>query len=241
MKEERFFYAPEAESLTELPEEEAAHALRVLRYTIGDRIRLMDGKGCFYTAEITHTTKRSCSYQILDKQQQARQWNAYIHIAMAPTKNIDRTEWFIEKAVEIGVDEITLLNTDFSERKKVNLERLDKIIVSAMKQSHKAFKPGLNGLVDCSDLIKSAHEAKRFICHCYQPTAENQLKDKVLLKDQLEADDKVLVMVGPEGDFSIKEVVLAEQNGFVSASLGESRLRTETAALVAVHIMNLFT
>lgn len=241
MKEERYFYAPDAESTNLLPEDEAAHALRVLRYTVGDLIRLMDGKGNFYEAEITETSKKVCKYRISNIQPQTRQWKSYIHIAMAPTKNIERTEWFIEKAVEIGVDEITLLNTDFSERKKVNLERLEKIIVSAMKQSHKAFKPILNGLVDFDDFVKNVDEAKCFICHCYMPTTDNLLNERVLLKDQLKTEDKAVVLIGPEGDFSLAEVQEAEKLGFVSTSLGNSRLRTETAALVAVHIMSLFT
>ncbi len=241
MKEERYFYTPDAGSTNLLPEDEAAHAVRVLRYAVGDKIRLMDGKGNFYVAEISETSKKVCKYRILETLPQTRQWKSFIHIAMAPTKNIERTEWFIEKAVEIGVDEITLLNTDFSERKKVNLERLEKIIVSAMKQSHKAFKPVLNGLVDFDSFVKKADETKRFICHCYMPTPDNHLKEKALLKDQLDPEDKVVVLVGPEGDFSLAEVQEAEKLGFVSTSLGNSRLRTETAALVAVHVMSLFT
>ena len=215
LKEERFFYTPLAQSTDCLPDEETAHAVRVLRLGVGDPIRLMDGKGCFY--------------------------QAVLHVAMAPTKNMDRTEWFVEKAVEIGVDKITFLSTDFSERKKLNLERLEKIVVSAMKQSRKAYKTELEGLVDSKSFITSATEKQRFICHCYDNTTNNQLGVKTLLKNNISGASDFLVMVGPEGDFSLDEVVMAEQYGFKSASLGLSRLRTETAALAAVHILSIFS
>lgn len=241
LKEERFFYTPLAQSTDCLPDEETAHAVRVLRLGVGDPIRLMDGKGCFYQAEIVEATKKICRYKILNVQEQPRQWKSFMHVAMAPTKNMDRTEWFVEKAVEIGVDKITFLSTDFSERKKLNLERLEKIVVSAMKQSRKAYKTELEGLVDSKSFIASATEKQRFICHCYDNTTNNQLGVKTLLKNNINGADDFLVMVGPEGDFSLDEVVMAEQNGFKSASLGLSRLRTETAALAAVHILNIFS
>ena len=182
MKEVRFFYAPDAATTHELPEEEAQHAVRVLRLDAGDEIMLMDGKGSFYLAEITEATKKRCFYQLKESLPQSRQWQGHLHLAMAPTKNLDRVEWLAEKATEIGFDELTFLNCKFSERKV----------------------------------------------------------RKVLLKDVLKAGEDALVMVGPEGDFSVDEVLEAERNGFQSVSLGDSRLRTETAALIAVHLMNLF-
>ena len=240
MKEERFFYNPLAESSDSLPEEEAAHALRVLRLKSDDKICIMDGNGAFYNAVITDISKKICKYQIVNKVIRQKTWNAYLHVAVAPTKNIDRIEWFVEKAVEIGVDEISFINTDFTERKKINIERLNKIAVSAMKQSRKPFKTIVNDLVDFKQFMSIAKQYNKYICHCYGINNEVNLKEKKLFKDVVAGKDDCLVIIGPEGDFSIKEVVLAEQKGFLPVSLGESRLRTETAALVAVNIMNLF-
>ena len=241
MREEYFFYAPEAKTVNRLTEDEAAHAVRVLRFQKGDNIRLMDGKGSFYRAVITQADKRNCFYEISEEESQPRIWQQHLHIAMAPTKNIDRTEWFVEKAVEIGVDEITLLNTEFSERKKVNTERLERIIISAMKQSRKPFKTVLNGMTDFNSFVESTKERGRFICHCYGTDNDLEIRERKLLKEQLEKGSDTVVIVGPEGDFSIDEVAFAENHGFQGVSLGESRLRTETAALAAVHIMQLFT
>jgi 16S rRNA (uracil1498-N3)-methyltransferase len=157
---------------------------------------------------------------------------------------MDRTEWFAEKATEIGFDELTFLRCRWSERTVIKTERVEKILVSAMKQSHKAWKPILNEMVDFKAFLQEIKEREnrtgkvmqKFICHCYE---EEGLGEKVALKDALKSGEDVLVMVGPEGDFSIDEVKMAEANGFQSVSLGKSRLRTETAALVAVHLMNL--
>ena len=240
MKEVRFFYAPYAAITHELPEEEAQHAVRVLRLDAGDEIMLMDGKGSFYLAEITEATKKRCFYQLKETLPQPRQWQGHLHLAMAPTKNLDRVEWLAEKATEIGFDELTFLNCKFSERKVLKTERIDKILISAMKQSHKAWKPILNEMTDFKDFMKRDFKGGKFICHCYGEENDVELGKKVLLKDALKVGEDALVMVGPEGDFSVDEVLEAERNGFQSVSLGESRLRTETAALVAVHLMNLF-
>ena len=240
MKEVRFFYVPDAATMHELPEEEAQHAVRVLRLDAGDEIMLMDGKGAFYLAEITEATKKRCFYQLKETLPQPRQWQGHLHLAMAPTKNLDRVEWLAEKATEIGFDELTFLNCKFSERKVLKTERIDKILISAMKQSHKAWKPILNEMTDFKDFMKRDFKGGKYICHCYGDENDVELGKKVLLKDVLKAGEDALVMVGPEGDFSVDEVLEAERNGFQSVSLGDSRLRTETAALVAVHLMNLF-
>ena len=240
MKEVRFFYAPYAAITHELPEEEAQHAVRVLRLDAGDEIMLMDGKGSFYLAEITEATKKRCFYQLKETLPQPRQWQGHLHLAMAPTKNLDRVEWLAEKATEIGFDELTFLNCKFSERKVLKTERIDKILISAMKQSHKAWKPILNEMTDFKDFMKRDFKGGKYICHCYGEEIDVELGKIVLLKDVLKAGEDALVMVGPEGDFSVDEVLEAERNGFQSVSLGESRLRTETAAIVAVHLMNLF-
>ncbi len=244
MKEVRFFYVPNASSVNELPEEEAQHAVRVLRMEMGDEMMLMDGEGVFHRAIVTEATKKRCLYRIEETLPQERQWQPHLHLAMAPTKNMDRTEWFAEKATEIGFDELTFLRCRWSERTVIKTERVEKILVSAMKQSHKAWKPILNEMVDFKAFLQEIKEREnrngkvmqKFICHCYE---EEGLGEKVALKDALKSGEDVLVMVGPEGDFSIDEVKMAEANGFQSVSLGKSRLRTETAALVAVHLMNL--
>ena len=244
MKEVRFFYVPNASSVNELPEEEAQHAVRVLRMEMGDEMMLMDGEGVFHRAIVTEATKKHCLYRIEETLPQERQWQPHLHLAMAPTKNMDRTEWFAEKATEIGFDELTFLRCRWSERTVIKTERVEKILVSAMKQSHKAWKPLLNEMVDFKAFLQEIKEREnrngkvmqKFICHCYE---EEGLGEKVALKDALKSGEDVLVMVGPEGDFSIDEVKMAEANGFQSVSLGKSRLRTETAALVAVHLMNL--
>jgi 16S rRNA (uracil1498-N3)-methyltransferase len=244
MKEVRFFYVPNASSVNELPEEEAQHAVRVLRMEMGDEMMLMDGEGTFYRAVVTEATKKRCFYRIEETLPQERQWQPHLHLAMAPTKNMDRTEWFAEKATEIGFDELTFLKCRWSERTVIKTERIEKILVSAMKQSHKAWKPVLNEMTDFKAFLQEMEEREKaggkpmqkFICHCYE---EEDLGEKVALKDAVRGGEDVLVLVGPEGDFSIDEVKMAVAKGFQSVSLGKSRLRTETAALVAVHIMNL--
>ena len=233
MKEVRFFYNPDAQN-GELPEEEAGHAVRVLRLTEGDDIFIMDGKGSYYSAVITEANKKHCRYHITQTMPQQKQWNGHLHLAMAPTKNMDRTEWFAEKATEIGFDELRFLDCQFSERRIIKDERIDKILISAMKQSHKPTLPTLNAMTPFDRFISEEFKGHKYICHCYSDDLP-LLKDK--LKEQPSAD--ALVMIGPEGDFSIDEVARAENNGFISVSLGKSRLRTETAALVAVHLMHL--
>ena len=236
MKEERFFYDPEVSG--ELPKEEAHHALKVLRLGDGDEIRLMDGKGTFYRATITAATGHRLLYQIDEAEPQQPAWKGHLHLAMAPTKLMDRVEWFAEKATEIGFDELSFLDCQFSERRVVKEERIDKILISAMKQSHKAWKPQLNGMTRFKDFINQEREGDKFICHCYE---EGDIGDgeKPLLFDVLREGVPTTVLIGPEGDFSVEEVKYALQNGYKSVTLGRSRLRTETAALVAVHMMQL--
>lgn len=233
MKEQRFFYTPEPQAGI-LPDDEAVHAVRVLRLTPGEEIYLMDGKGTFYSAVIDEASKKRCTYHITDTSPQPRQWGGHLHLAMAPTKNIDRTEWFAEKATEIGFDELTFLDCQFSERRMIKDERIEKILVSAMKQSHKPTLPRLNPMTPFDTFINNDITCPKYICHCYSD-------ELPLLRQQLDGQTTgdALVLIGPEGDFSIDEVKRAEAAGFVSVSLGKSRLRTETAALVAVHLMHL--
>lgn len=228
------FYTPDILTSDELPEEEAGHCLRVLRLTTGERITLTDGKGSFYEAEIADHTNKRCHVHILSSTQQAPLWQGHLHVALAPTKNMDRMEWLVEKMTEIGIDEISFLNCRFSERKVIKLERINKIVVSAMKQSLKARMPKVNEMIDFSTFItKDFGNAQKFIAHCYE-------QDKRLLKDTMIAGRDAVVLIGPEGDFSEEEINRAiGDKAFVPISLGPSRLRTETAALAACHIMNL--
>ena len=226
------FYTPDIQKSNELPEEEAQHCTRVLRLGIGDEITLTDGKGHFYKAEITVATNKRCLVTIKETIFQEPLWPGHLHIAMAPTKNMDRTEWFAEKATEIGFDELTFLNCRFSERKVIKTERVEKIVVSAVKQSLKARKPVVNEMTDFRRFMEREFTGQKFIAHCYEG-------EKPLLRDVLRKDEDAVVLIGPEGDFSPEEVALAAEKGFQAVSLGKSRLRTETAALVAVHLMNL--
>lgn len=226
------FYTPDIQTTQELPTEEAQHCTRVLRLTHGDDITLTDGKGCFYRAEITAATSKRCLVAIKETIFQEPLWQCHLHIAMAPTKNMDRTEWFAEKATEIGFDELTFLNCRFSERKVIKKERIEKILVSAIKQSLKARLPQLNEMTEFDKFIRQEFKGQKFIAHCYEG-------EKRQLKDVVRKGENALVLIGPEGDFSEEEVQQAITNGFIPVSLGKSRLRTETAALVACHILNL--
>lgn len=231
MKEERFFYVPDAPEKKELPEDEATHAVRVLRLGEGDSIWLMDGVGNFYRADVGIVTKKRCLYNIVETLPQQKTWSGKIHLAIAPTKMMERIEWMAEKATEIGFDELTFLDCKFSERHVIRIDRIEKIIVSAMKQSRKAFKPVVNELTAFKEFVSTCDAEYKFIAHCYNDHERIDLFDKL---EFLPADAKVCVLVGPEGDFSLDEVELALEHGFEPITLGNSRLRTETAGLMAV-------
>jgi 16S rRNA (uracil1498-N3)-methyltransferase len=231
------FYTPDiASEIYTLSEEESKHAVRVLRLVTGDHIRLIDGKGNLFTATVAEDHPKRCTVHVTDIQKEYGKRAFHLHVAMAPTKNIERTEWFLEKAVEIGLDEFTPVQCEHSERVVVKMERLQKIVISAMKQSMKAYEPVLNEPLSFSHLIKSANSFKgqKFIAHCNRETQEPGL-----LKNLYSKPSDVIILIGPEGDFSGEEINLAIQNGFIPISLGKSRLRTETAALVACHTINL--
>ena len=228
------FYTPEitADSTAySLSEEESKHAIRVLRLEVDDQVQLVDGQGGFYTANIADAHPKRTILRIISSEPHYGKRNHYLHIAVAPTKNIERLEWFLEKATEIGIDEVTLLLCQRSERKDAKVERLNKIITSAVKQSIKAYHPMLNALTSFDQLIHKPFEGQKFIAHCL-PEA------KVALASALRLKGKCLVLIGPEGDFSEKEIADALQNGFEPITLGDSRLRTETAALEACFEVN---
>ena len=237
MKEERYFYVPSAEENDELPFAEVTHALRVLRLQEGDEMFLMDGKGTFYRAQVSMATNHRCFYNILEKLPQEKTWNGNIHVAVAPTKNADRMEWFVEKATEVGFDEVSLIHTKFTERKIMKVTRLAAIITSAVKQSRKPFMPWINTMVDFKTFMEQPREGRKYICHCYNEFPKKDFFTE--LKDNVSPDEDITVLIGPEGDFSVDEVALAIKNGYESVTLGQSRLRTETAALMAVTYANL--
>ncbi len=242
MKETRYFYVPDAAHRSELPDDEAQHAVRVLRLQPGDEVMLMDGCGSFYRAEVTLAAARRCGYQIVEALPQPRQWEGHLHLAMAPTKMMDRVEWFAEKATEIGFDELSLLDCQFSERRVVKTDRLERIVVSAVKQSRKAWKPVVNEMLSFKQFIAKHSTGRRYIAHCYEEIPKVSLFEELFhspLPSGGAGGGSCLVLIGPEGDFSIDEVRMAIDAGFVSVHLGRSRLRTETAALSAVMMMQL--
>lgn len=238
MKEARYFFVPNAEKQTELPAEEALHAIRVLRLREGDEIFLMDGEGMFFRAEVIATDKKHCHYRILDVQPQEKTWHSRIHLAIAPTKMMERMEWMAEKATEVGFDELTFLECRNSERKVLRVDRIEKIAVSAVKQSRKPWLPCVNAMTDFRKFVTQPFKGRKYIAHCYEEIPRIDLFHN-LSKTDLQDDEDVVVMIGPEGDFSIDEVQMAIDHGFVSVSLGESRLRTETAGLSAVMMAQL--
>lgn len=226
------FYTPDIVSETYvLNEEESKHCIRVLRLQSGDRVVLVDGKGGFYQAEIIDPHPKKTILKIVATQLEYAKRNHYLHIAVAPTKNIERIEWFLEKATEIGIDEISFIICDRSERKEVKIDRLTKVITSALKQSLKAYHPKLNEAIDFKNFIRQAQASQKFIAHCVHD-------DKKELKDHLQLYTDCIILVGPEGDFTPNEITLAIDHGFVPITLGNSRLRTETAALGACFEIN---
>lgn len=214
-----------------LDAEESRHCVRVLRKTNGDHILITDGNGVFYNTIITNADPHRCEFEVLSEQKQQR--NSYsIHIAISPTKNADRIEWFIEKAVEVGIDEITLLKCSHSERTLLKKDRLTKVAASAMKQSMKPFFPVINDMQEFQSFIKSRSETEKFIAYVDKTNPDH-------LKNLAPKASSYLVLIGPEGDFSADELILAQENGFKKISLGQNRLRTETAGLMACHTLNL--
>lgn len=226
------FYTPDLNSETYiLNEEESKHCIKVLRLGPGSVIYLVDGKGGFYDAVIDDPHPKRTKLKILSARQNFGKRNHYLHIAIAPTKNIERIEWFMEKATEIGIDEITPIFCSHSERKEIKTERLNKVITAAVKQSIKAYHPKLNEAVRFDELILKNSNSQKFIAHCIE-------SGKTTLKEQIKLNSDYLVVIGPEGDFSPEEVNAAVNQNFIPVSLGDSRLRTETAALEACFEIN---
>jgi 16S rRNA (uracil1498-N3)-methyltransferase len=214
-----------------LDPEESRHAAKVLRKKAGDLIHITDGKGVLYTCKITDAKPDKCAF-VIESSEQEKKKNFTIHIAIAPTKNPDRTEWFVEKAIEIGVDEITFLECDNSERTTIKTERLEKLAVSAMKQSLKLTLPKIHPIRQLQEVISELNSSKKFIAYVDQANTDE-------LSRIANPKENYLVLIGPEGDFSPAELDLAITNGFKKVALGPARLRTETAGVVACHTLNL--
>ena len=227
----QLFYLEDPKDDIILGAEESKHATKVLRKKEGDILNFTDGKGNLYKAEITIADSRKCRLKTISSEQKEKQHNYHLHIAIAPTKNMDRFEWFLEKATEIGIDEITPIICSHSERKAIKTERCNRILLSAMKQSLKFHLPKLNEAISLNDFIKQDYEGTKYIAHC-EDGKKKELKT-------VNKTEKTLILIGPEGDFSPKEIKLALQNQFKAVSLGTSRLRTETAGIVAVHTINI--
>ncbi|WP_452226975.1 16S rRNA (uracil(1498)-N(3))-methyltransferase [Lacinutrix cladophorae] len=226
----QLFYNPDiTENTTEFTfnKEESRHIIKVLRKSVGEKLQITNGKGWFFNAKITIADIKNCVVQILDKKLQAKK-DYTLHLAVAPTKMNDRYEWFLEKATEIGIDRITPIICEHSERKIIKPERFEKIIQSATKQSLNCYLPKLNPAIPFKEFLQQDFSGNLFIAHC-EETAKKSLKN------ELQAKQNITILIGPEGDFSVKEIEIAIQNKFIPVTLGETRLRTETAAIVACH------
>ncbi len=223
------FYQPEISSGHLLPDE-SRHAVKVLRLGQGDEIELTDGKGSFCRASITKSDPQKCEFKITHREIIAKR-DFSIHLAIAPTKNSERVEWMVEKCVEVGIEKISFILCKTSERKSINMERLEKIVVSAMKQSRQAWLPELVPLKPIEEFISQCTEKNKFIAHVDE-------QNLVYLKNQGTAASNAVILVGPEGDFTKEELGAANLAGFQKISLGPSRLRTETAGLSAVMLLN---
>lgn len=225
----QLFYNPgieESDKEIVFPRDESKHIARVLRKKEGDTLKVTNGKGALFTAEITVADQKQCFARIMKLEKEAER-PYYLHMAVAPTKMNDRYEWFLEKATEIGIDEITPVICDHSERKVVKLNRFERVLQSAMKQSLHLSFPKLNEAVTFDEFMESEKDSKKFIAHCEEE------KDRRSLKNEVKAGEKYTILIGPEGDFSVKEIERALKENWTPVSLGKSRLRTETAAIVA--------
>ena len=230
---EQFFYSTQIyDDSIILPEEEALHALKVLRKKNGDQVTVVDGKGNLYYTSIDTENIKDCRLSIISEEQDYDLPNYYIHIGIAPPKSHDRLEWFVEKSREIGVQEISFILTKNSERNNVKLNRIGKRAVSAMKQSLKAYLPQINDIVPIKDFIKICGNSEKYIAHLNEDENNHLINSKTIGNDYC-------ILVGPEGDFSSSEINESAEYGFKPVSLGNNRLRTETAGIAACHIFNL--
>ena len=227
------FYLPDAQNgMVSFPEEESKHCVKVLRMQEGDRFCVTDGRGSLYDAELVEAHPKRAVACLSNQRLGYDNKTFRLEIAIAPTKLNERTEWFLEKATEIGIDKVQLFASYHSERRVANVDRFRKVMISAMKQSIKSKLPDIEDVIDFNKLVKQPFDGKKFIAWIDDDVTE-------LLCDKYEKGENALILIGPEGDFSSEEVQLAKDNGFIPVSLGDARLRTETAAVVACHTVNL--
>ncbi len=227
------FYTPDISSNELiLPEEESKHCTRVLRLKINDSVYLVDGVGGFYSAIIVDDNPKRCKVSVYQTEKEFGKRNYQLTMAIAPTKSIERFEWFLEKATEIGVDRVIPFYSQQSERKVIKPERLNKIIESAMKQSKSAYHPVLENIIPFNELILKDFDARKLIAHCME-------SKKMFLKDAVQKSENILILIGPEGDFNSSEIDKARLHGYTDISLGNNRLRTETAGVVACHTISI--
>ncbi len=212
----------------ELNVEESRHCIKVLRLRKGDHVQIMNGKGSIYEAVIQSPDLNSCILEIIREEKNPHHRPYHLTIAIAPTKNMDRFEWFLEKSTEIGIDRIVPLICKHSERKEIKPDRLEKILISAMKQSGQTFLPELSLPISFKEFVTRQFEGEKMIAHCFK-------NEKIELKNSISRGKNIVILIGPEGDFDEDEINSAVKHGFKPVSLGESRLRTETAGIVACH------
>ena len=229
----QLFYQPDIE-LAFLDEEESRHCIQVLRHKKGDRIHITNGKGFLYECRITETHSKKCSFEIINVLEQANAKKYHLHIAIALTKNRNRFEWFLEKAQEIGIDSITPMISEQSERRKTRIDRMEKVMIAAMKQCLRTDLAALNDLITFPELLKQ----EELLMNYEQKYIAYVDEDKTHLKQVCKPEKNTLILIGPEGGFTQNELAMAKKQGFLSVSLGENRLRTETAGLVACHALN---
>ncbi len=227
------YYAPEiTRPVFQLNADESKHLIRVLKMKRGDLLRFTDGKGMLYSCKILDDNTKGCEIEVLDSEPGKDRRPFYLQIAVAPTKNINRFEWFLEKATEMGIDRIIPFKSEHSERKEIKTERLNKVVTAAMKQSLKSFHPQLDEIIKFSDLIDTPFDGKKFI-------ASLEDEETPELSKVYQPGENAWILIGPEGDFSPKEIEDAKAKGFIPVKLGPYRLRTETAAVAACHTINL--
>ena len=227
------FYEPNIKQTLRLNEEESRHAVKVLRLSAGDLLYVVDGNGGLYKCQIKIPNEKKCEVKIIEETQNFGLRDYYIHLIIAPTKNLDRIEWMVEKCVEIGINEISFIQTRYSERKEIKILRVERIAIGAMKQSLKAFLPKINEMISWKEFLKKDYSEN------FKMIAHLEDTDRKLIQQIVFPKSKYAILIGPEGDFSPEEINQVLEKGFVPVTLGESRLRTETAGLVACNVLNI--
>jgi 16S rRNA (uracil1498-N3)-methyltransferase len=226
----KLFYEPDIKKVQFLSEVDSKHCIKVLRLSVGEFIHVVDGRGGLFLCKIQKADPKKCEVKIIEEQSEYGKTDFYFHLAIAPTKNAERLEWMIEKCVEIGIHEISLIQTKHSERKNQKIERLNKIAISAMKQSLKAYLPIINDLISFEKFIQTNKNTQKFIAHLDEKAQP--------LQQIMQPQGNYCVLIGPEGDFSKEEIDIAQTADYQVVTLGNSRLRTETAGLVATTLIN---